>query len=686
MKQDSEIGVALAAGHPCYFIGFLPAARCRARRSRTCARAEAAFVERSRRAIPRPKASRCIDRQLPGRLADHDDGRDPARARAARSCWRARRCPIGRACAASNPMRYLGGMLGGTWLTALAGDLGQRHLRRRQSGRQFRIAQSGQHLLGEALQRLFQGRHRSRSASSISRPGGAARCCSMPARCSGSPTTCSSATSSPRARSAPPTACASTCATSSSPIIVFCSWGDNITPPQQALGWITDLYDHERRDRRQRPDHRLHAAPDDRPSRHLRLRQGGDQGARRVRLLHGHDRPDAARPLRGGDHRGRRGHRAIRELIHGKYLFRLEARTLDDIRALGGNNDEDEQRFAAAARVSEINLGLYRTLAQPAVRAVTTEQIGRGDARRCIPAACASAMFSDKNPMMQPVKALAEAVRADAQAGRAGQSAARAWRRSPRPGSRPGWRATGTARDAMTEAMFLGTYGSPLLQAMVGLGAETARTPRRIERDLVREATEARLRAELEQHVRGRRPAGGGAARADLHPPAGRRRRRARLRRAEGDPRHAAGRTRRISRPQLKDTVPRPVPAAAARRGARGRAPFRGCCPTTRATRRARRSTRCGSVLGARGDACRGRHSAAWTRIEALFGAAPAKPPTPRRRPVPDAARDGAATPAREVRAPDRRRAASSRRSRRRSPIPATRSRSKAPSRRRGSA
>ncbi len=24
MKQDSEIGVALAAGHPCYFIGFLP--------------------------------------------------------------------------------------------------------------------------------------------------------------------------------------------------------------------------------------------------------------------------------------------------------------------------------------------------------------------------------------------------------------------------------------------------------------------------------------------------------------------------------------------------------------------------------------------------------------------------------------------------------------------------------------
>ena len=28
-----------------------------------------------------------------------------------------------------------------------------------------------------------------------------------------------------------------------SPIVVFCSKGDNITPPQQALDWILDLYD-----------------------------------------------------------------------------------------------------------------------------------------------------------------------------------------------------------------------------------------------------------------------------------------------------------------------------------------------------------------------------------------------------------------------------------------------------------
>ena len=95
---------------------------------------------------------------------------------------------------------------------------------------------------------------------------------------------------------------------------------------------------------------------------------------------------------------------------------------------------------------------------------------------------------------MQPVKALAESVRADAQAGRRRTIRCSRWSRSPRPGSRPGWRATGSARDAMTEAMFLGTYGSPLLQAVVGLRRRAAPTQRRIERDSLREAIEAAMR------------------------------------------------------------------------------------------------------------------------------------------------------------------------------------------------
>ena len=56
----------------------------------------------------------------------------------------------------------------------------------------------------------------------------------------------------------------------------------------------------------------------------------------------------------------------------------------------------------------------------------------------------------------------------------------------------------GEVRDSMTEAVFLNTYGSPFLQAMIGLGAPQDVTPRRIERDLARETAAAELRAKLE--------------------------------------------------------------------------------------------------------------------------------------------------------------------------------------------
>jgi len=106
-------------------------------------------------------------------------------------------------------------------------------------------------------------------------------------------------------------------------------------------------------------------------------------------------------------------------------------------------------------------------------------------------------MFSDRNPFMAPVKELAESVRS---------------RRQPVSGDNPllameqaasSWitsclRSFGEFRDTMTETVFLSTYGSPWLQALVGLGASQP-VLHRIERDLVREADVARLRSELEK-------------------------------------------------------------------------------------------------------------------------------------------------------------------------------------------
>ena len=60
------------------------------------------------------------------------------------------------------------------------------------------------------------------------------------------------------------------------------------------------------------------------------------------------------------------------DLVSGEWVMRCEPRTLDDIRAMGGNSPEEERRFATAARISEINLSLYRAFVQPMVKGFVT--------------------------------------------------------------------------------------------------------------------------------------------------------------------------------------------------------------------------------------------------------------------------------------------------------------------------
>ncbi len=185
-----------------------------------------------------------------------------------------------------------------------------------------------------------------------------------------------------------------------------------------------------------------------------------------------------------------------RDLIEGKYLFRLEPRTLDDIRAFGVNSPEDEKRFAAVARISEINLGLYRAFAQPVVRAMASAQTAEA-MRSLHPNRMRFAVFSDRNPFMAAVKPMAEAVRAS----RRSVSADNPWLQAQTSASTvitESLKRWGEIRDGMTELMFMSAYGSPLLQAMVGLGAPGDEGERRIDRALTREAAAAELKAGLD--------------------------------------------------------------------------------------------------------------------------------------------------------------------------------------------
>jgi hypothetical protein len=279
---------------------------------------------------------------------------------------------------------------------------------------------------------------------------------------------------------------------------VFCSWGDDITPPQQALHWILDLYDHEDEIVKagQTIVYCLHHSIG-----HLGIFVSGKVATKE----HGEfalamDMIDLMPPglyeavISGIDENVENP-----ELVQGGYLFSLETRTLDDIRALGGNSPADDLAFATVARVSEINQGLYRACVGPAVRTAVTEQSAEL-LRHAHPNRLRFEMFADRNPLMSPVAAWAEMVRND---------------RRPVSPDNPllacehmvsewianGLKAWGDTRDAMVEAIFWNTYASPWLQAMVGLRAENASASHRIERDLARETNANRMMAHLEQHV-----------------------------------------------------------------------------------------------------------------------------------------------------------------------------------------
>jgi hypothetical protein len=493
MKPNSEIGVALAAGHACYFVGFLPEPVPGQTVEDVC-RAEAAFIEEVAARHPEADGKPVIVAncqagwQIMMTAAVRPELAGPILlAGSPLSYWAGVR---GR-----NPLRYLGGVLGGSWLTALAGDIGAGIF-------------DGAHLVANfesmnPANTLWQKPYNVWSKVDTEAP----RFLDFETWW-GSPVLLDAGEMQWIVDNLFVGNRLSTGALRTSdglridlrnirsPIVVFCSWGDDITPPQQALGWITDLYDDDREiaANGQTIVYNLHQSIG-----HLGIFVSGKVANKEHReFVSCMDMIDLAPPglyeavISEVDE-----DTANPALIDGRYLFRLEPRTLDDIRALGTENPDDDLRFAAAARVSDVNLALYQTFAAPLVRAATSPASAAA-LRRLHPNRLRFSVFSDQNPMMRPVEGMARAIR-EARAPAASdnpflglESVVSSWIGASLA-------ACGAARDVMTEALFLGTYGSPLVQAAVGLGPQARTMHRHIERDLAREADEARARTELEE-------------------------------------------------------------------------------------------------------------------------------------------------------------------------------------------
>jgi pimeloyl-ACP methyl ester carboxylesterase len=463
-KADSEIGVALHGGHPCYFVGFTPEPMP-GQTIEDIMDAEAAFLERVIELHPEAEGTPCVIGNCQGGwsvllvAATRPELFGPIIvAGSPLSYWAG--------VEGVNPMRYTGGLAGGSWMTALTSDLGNGkfdggHLvsnfenlnpantlwtknynlwsKVDTEGERFVEFEKwwGGHvnLNGEEIQwivdKLFIG-NRLATGEIVTRKGKPIDLRQI-----------------------------------RSPIVCFCSEGDNITPPQQALGWITDVYgsDDDIQACGQTIIYSVHGSVG-----HLGIFvSGGIARKEHNEFSSNIDLIDVLPPgLYEAVMTPRTDDAANQDRIVGNWIVRFEPRTLGDVRDIVQPDPENERRFATVRRVSEINLGLYRTLFQPFVRAAVNEQTAES-MKTLSYADLPFAIFSDRNPMMQHVAQLAERVKEQ---------------RKPASPENPfvalqaalsegiiaaldGYR---DQRDSFMEKTFLAIYGSPVLQAMVGLG------------------------------------------------------------------------------------------------------------------------------------------------------------------------------------------------------------------------
>jgi pimeloyl-ACP methyl ester carboxylesterase/uncharacterized tellurite resistance protein B-like protein len=472
-KADSEIGVAMKAGHSCYFVGFLPEPMPGQTIERI-ARAEALFIEKVISLHPKADGKPCVIGNCQAGWAVmilaslRPELFGPIIIAGAPLAYWA-------GVHGKYPMRYSGGLLGGSWLTAFASDLGagkfdgawlvQNFENQNPSNtlwtKQYNVYSKvdteadryleferwwGGHvnLNAEEIQfivdELFIGNNL--AAGNIEMSDGR----KVDLR------------------------------SIRSPILVFCSEGDNVTPPQQALDWILDCYADvdEIRAYGQTIVYTVHQSVG-----HLGIFvSGGVAKKEHAEFSENIDLIDVLPPgLYEATFEAKDEETTSSDLVVGKWVMRCEARTLDDIRAMGGNSPEDERRFAAAKRVSELNLAAYRKFVQPWIKNVVSPQLAE-TMRNLHPLRMQYEAFSSQNPLMATVKSAAEEIED---------------KRKPASKDNPflafqeqmskqivhaldSWR---DATEALSETVFLNLYGSPALQAALGIDPKSEPSRRR---------------------------------------------------------------------------------------------------------------------------------------------------------------------------------------------------------------
>ncbi len=160
------------------------------------------------------------------------------------------------------------------------------------------------------------------------------------------------------------------------PVVVFASWGDNITPPPQALNWIIDTWGDERAIAAAGRTiiYVLHESVG-----HLGIFVGGDVARKEHdQLVTSLDMIESLPPgLYEMKLQAKAGLETQRwdQLEPGDYTVHYEHRTMADISALNPEGREEEAMFSTIAKVSEFNADIYKTWVRPWVKLLATRTV-----------------------------------------------------------------------------------------------------------------------------------------------------------------------------------------------------------------------------------------------------------------------------------------------------------------------
>jgi pimeloyl-ACP methyl ester carboxylesterase len=185
-----------------------------------------------------------------------------------------------------------------------------------------------------------------------------------------------------------------------SPILVFASMGDNITPAQQALNWIPCVYSSVE-DIKRHGQVIIYIVHKD--IGHLGIFVAGSVAKKEHNEIIGNfDMIDFLPPglyemVIEGDVKG------------GKFTSHFAPRTFADIAAYD-DGTEDETDFSVVSKISEANDNMYQLLMRPWVKFCTTE-LSAEMIRYLHPLRTQRYMFADINPLMRPLKNIASITR-----------------------------------------------------------------------------------------------------------------------------------------------------------------------------------------------------------------------------------------------------------------------------------